>query len=252
LQGSPSVTTAEVVTGNHQPLVMDVAQPPFDDVRVRTALKLCAERDGFVAVVLQGNGATAADQPIPPVDPMYGNLPIPAQDIDHAIALLAEAGYPDGLDLELHTSTGRAGMQESAVTFKDMAAAAGVRINIVSHPIDVYWADIWKQVPFCTSNWNGRPTAEQMLSQVYLCGTPGGESNWCNSAFDELVMTARAELDFDARLEILTQAQRLLAEDGPVVVPYFRNYITAYTSRLRGFEIHPLKFLDLRRAWLEA
>jgi peptide/nickel transport system substrate-binding protein len=250
LQGAATVTTAEVVTGNHQPLVMDVTQAPFDDVRVRTALKLCAQRDGFVAVVLQGHGEPAADQPIPPVDPMYGDIPIPAQDIDRALALLAEAGFSDGLDLDLHTSTGRAGMQESAVTFKDMAAAAGVRINIVSHPIDVYWADIWKQVAFCTSNWNGRPTAEQMLSQVYLCGTPGGESNWCNPMFDEMVMAARSELDPDARREILTQAQQLLAEDGPVVVPYFRSYITAYSSRLMGFDIHPLKFLDLRRAWL--
>lgn len=250
LQGSPNVATAEIVTGNHQPLVMDVSQAPFDDVRVRTALKLCAQRDGFVAVVLQGHGETAADQPVPPVDPMYGNLPIPAQDIERAIELLAEAGYPDGLDLELHTSTARAGMQESAVTFTDMAAAAGVRINIVSHPADVYWADVWKQVPFCTSNWNQKPTAEQMLSLVYLCGTPGGESNWCNPAFDELIMAARAELDPDARRELLTEAQLLLADDGPVVVPYFRSYITAYTSRLMGFEIHPLKFLDLRRAWL--
>jgi peptide/nickel transport system substrate-binding protein len=250
LEGAPNVTTAEVVTGNHQPLVMDVTQAPFDDVRVRTALKLCAQRDGFVAVVLQGHGETAADQPVPPVDPMYGDIPIPAQDIDRAIALLAEAGFPDGLDVELHTSTGRAGMQESAIAFKDMAAAASVRVEITSHPIDVYWADIWKHVAFCTSNWNGRPTAEQMLSQVYLCGTPGGESNWCNPEFDDLIMAARSELDPDARREILTGAQTLMAEDGPVVVPYFRSYITAYTSRLMGFDIHPLKFLDLRRAWL--
>jgi peptide/nickel transport system substrate-binding protein len=250
LQGSPNVTTAEVVTGTHQPIVMDVTQPPFDDVRVRTALKLCAERNGFVAVVLQGHGEAAADQPVPPVDPMYGNIPIPAQDIERAIALLAEAGYPDGLDLELHTSTGRVGMQESAITFKDMAAAAGVRIELVSHPIDTYWADIWKKVPFCTSNWNQRPTAEQMLSLAYLCGTPGGESNWCNPEFDALVMAARAELDPDARRQILTEAQQLLADDGPVVVPYFRNYITAYSSRLMGFAASPLRFLDLRRAWL--
>ena len=89
-----------------------------------------------------------------------------------------------------------------------------------------------------------------MLSLVYLCGTPGGESNWCNPAFDERIMAERAELDPDARRDILTEAQRLLAEDGPVIVPYFRSYITAYTSRLMGFQIHPLKLLDLRRAWL--
>jgi peptide/nickel transport system substrate-binding protein len=250
LEGAPGIFIQEVTTGNHQPIVMDVTQAPFDDVRVRQALKLCAERDGFVAVVLQGHGEAAADQPVPPVDPMYGNIPIPPQNIEQAMQLLADAGHPDGLDLTLHSSTGRIGMMESALTFKDMAAPAGVRVEIQSHPIDNYWADIWKKVPFCTSNWNQRPTAEQMLSLVYLCGTPGGESNWCNPEFDELVLASRAELDPERRRDILTQAQQILADDGPVILPYFRSFITAHSARLMGFEAHPLKFLDLRRAWL--
>jgi peptide/nickel transport system substrate-binding protein len=251
IEGAPGITTVEIVTGNHQPIVMDVSQAPFDDVRVRTALKLCADRDGFLAVVLQGHGETAADQPIPSVDPMYGDIPIPAQDLARAQELLAEAGYADGLDLTLHTSTGRPGMQESALAFADMASAVGVRIELVSHPIDNFWADIWKKTPFFTTNWTGRPTAEQMMSLIYLCDSPGTESKWCNEDFDALMAEARGALDADERRNILTQAQQILADDGPVVIPYFRSYITAYTSRLNGFQAHPLRMLDLRRAWLQ-
>jgi peptide/nickel transport system substrate-binding protein len=250
LEGAPGITTTEIVTGGHQPLVMDVSVEPFDDPRVRQALKLCAERNGFVAVVLQGHGETAADQPVPPIDPMYGAIPIPAQDIERAVQLLAEAGYADGLDLTLHTSPGRPGMQESALTFKDMAAAAGVRVEIVSHPIDNFWADIWKKTPFFTSNWTGRPTAEQMMSLIYLCDSPGTESKWCNPEFDALLAEATGTLDPDARRALLTEAQQILADDGPIISPYFRSYITAYTSRLQGFAAHPLRWLDLRRAWL--
>ena len=251
LEGAPGIATTEIVTGGHQPLVMDVTQAPFDDARVRQAMKLCADRDGFVAVVLQGHGETAADQAVPPIDPMYGDIPIPAQDIARAQGLLADAGYADGLDLVLHTSSGRPGMQESALTFKDMAAAAGIRVEIVSHPIDNFWADIWKKEPFFTTNWTGRPTAEQMLSLIYLCDSSGTESKWCNEEFDALITEARGTLDVDARRELLTQAQQILADDGPIVCPYFRSYITAYTSRLHGFAAHPLRWLDLRRAWLE-
>jgi ABC-type transport system substrate-binding protein len=64
-------------------------------------------------------------------------------------------------------------------------------------------------------------------------------------------MAARAELDSDARREILTEAQQILADDGPVILPYFRSYITGYSARLEGFQAHPLRFLDLRRAWLD-
>lgn len=250
IQGAPGITTAEIITGGHQPIVMDVAQEPFGDARVRTALKLCAERDGFLAVVLQGHGETAADQCVPSIDPMYGDIPIPAQNIQRAQELLAEAGYADGLDLTLHTSTGRPGMQESAITFKDMAAAANIRVEIVSHPIDNFWADIWKQTPFFTTNWTGRPTAEQMMSLIYLCDSPGTESKWCNEEFDALLADVRGTVDEDERRQLMTQAQQILADDGPVIIPYFRSYITAYTSRLQGFTPHPLRWLDLRRAWL--
>jgi peptide/nickel transport system substrate-binding protein len=251
IEGAPGITTTEIITGGHQPIAMDVTQEPFDDVRVRTALKLCAERDGFLAVVLQGHGETAADQPVPSVDPMYGAIPIPAQDIQRAQELLAEAGYPDGIDLTLQTSSGRPGMQESAIAFKDMAAAANIRIEIVSHPVDNYWADIWKKTPFFTTNWTGRPTAEQMMSLLYLCDSPGTEGKWCNEDFDALMAEARRATDADERRNILTEAQQLLADEGPVLIPYFRSYITAFTSRLHGFQAHPLRFLDLRRAWLE-
>jgi peptide/nickel transport system substrate-binding protein len=251
LESAPTVATTEIMTGNHQPIVMDVTQAPFDDNRVRTALKLCVERDGMIAVVLQGHGVHAADQVVPPHDPMYGDITIPAQDLERARALLAEAGHPDGLDLVLHTSPGRAGMLESALTFKDMAVGAGVRVDIVTHPIDVFWADIWKKTPFFMSNWLGRPTADQMLSQAYTCGASWEESNWCNEEFDSRIMAARAALDPEERRQLLTDAQQILAEDGPVIVPYFRSYITAFTNRLHGFRADPMRILDLRRAWLD-
>jgi peptide/nickel transport system substrate-binding protein len=250
VQGAPNITTTEIITGSHQPIVMDVTQPPFDDPRVREALKLTVERDGLVAVVLQGHGEPAADQVVPPSDPMYGDIPIPGQDLERAQQLLADAGYPDGLDLTLHTTPGRPGMLETALTFKDMALGAGVRVEVQSHPVDNFWADVWKKEPFFVSNWIGRPTADQMLSQIYLCDANASESKWCNAAFDELIMQARATLDPDERRGILTQAQQILSDDGPVIVPYFRSYITGYSSRLNGFAAHPLRYLDLRRAWL--
>lgn len=251
LEGSPTVTTTEIVSGSHQPIVMDVTQAPFDDARVRTALKLCVDRDGVVAVALQGHGVPAADQVVPPSDPMYGSVPLPAQDLERARQLLDEAGYPDGIDLTLHTTPGRPGTLETALAFKDMALGAGVRVELISHPVDVYWADVWKHEPFLVSNWIGRPTADMMLSTVYMCGASNTESNWCNEDFDARIMAARAALDPEERHQLLTDAQQILSDDGPVIVPYFRSYITAFSNRLHGFRAHPLRYLDLRRAWLD-
>ena len=250
LKGSPTVTATEIISGSHQPIVMDVTQTPFDDARVRAALKRCVDREGMVAVALQGHGVPAADQVVPPTDPMYGDVPIPSQDLDRARDLLAEAGYPDGIDLTLHATPRRPGILETALTFKDMALGAGVRVELVSHPVDVYWAEVWKHEPFLVSNWIGRPTADMMLSTVYMCGASNSESDWRHEEFDARIVAARSALDPEERRQLLADAQQILAEDGPVIVPYFRSYITAFSNRLHGFRAHALRYLDLRRAWL--
>jgi peptide/nickel transport system substrate-binding protein len=250
LKDAPGVEVGEIVTGSYNPTVMVYDEPPFDDLRVRTALKLCIDRSGFMAAVVRGKGEEAADQPIPPIDPMYGDIPIPQQDIERARELMAEAGYADGFELLLHTTAGRAGMLESALTVQEMGKAAGFEIRVRNHPVDAYWADIWMNVPFFVSNWSGRPTADNVLSLVYVSGAQWNESRWTNEQFDDLVFAAREEIDPDQRREILREAQQLLSNEGPVIIPYFRTDIGAWSSRLRDYELHPLRWIELHRAWL--
>jgi peptide/nickel transport system substrate-binding protein len=249
VQNAPGIVLEEVPSGSYQPIVMMCDRPPFDDERVRTALKKSVNREGFVTAVLQGHGVTAADQPIPPYDPMYGDLPIPAQDIEGAKALLAEAGYPDGIDIEIHTSTGRVGMQESALTLKEQSAPAGFRFTVQSHPIDNYWAEIWKQVPIFTSNWGGE-SPDYIFSLNYISTTDQSESKWSNPDFDKLVAEARGTLDEAKRKELYTEAQRIMAEHGPIIVPYFRAHTSAWNEKLQGYPLFPDRMTDFRRAWL--
>ena len=105
-------------------------------------------------------------------------------------------------------------MLETALTFKDMAAGAGINVEVVSHPVDAFWAEFWKKTPFFVSNWIGRPTAEMMLSQLYMCDSSGTEGKWCNPDFDALIMEARATLDPEARRDLLAAAVDVHAAEG--------------------------------------
>ncbi len=68
---------------------------PFDDVRVRQALKAVIDRQQVVDTVLLGNGVVGNDNPVAPTSPAaYLTEPKP-RDVEKAKALLAEAGYPD-------------------------------------------------------------------------------------------------------------------------------------------------------------
>jgi peptide/nickel transport system substrate-binding protein len=251
VEDTPGIVMEEVTTGSYHTIIMMVTDPPFDDVRVRQAFKAVMDRGQFVQAVLQGYGVEAADQPVPPIDPMYGDVPIPERNIEHARELLAEAGYPDGIDIELHTTAGRVGLQESALTFQELASEAGIRVEVTNHPVDAYWADIWMQRPFHMSNWGQRPNADLALSVAYLDGAPWNESRWVNERFEELVRTARETLDEDERRELYREAQEILSEDGAVGIPYFMSVMGAWSERMHGYQMNPMRQVDLHRVWLE-
>jgi ABC-type transport system substrate-binding protein len=86
-------------------LTPNMTQPPLDNLQVRQALTMAIDRQAIIDSVLQGQGV-AAHGPLPPglsaYDPSYDPYPY---DPDGARALLAEAGYPDGVDVEFRTWT---------------------------------------------------------------------------------------------------------------------------------------------------
>lgn len=56
IEKSPQIKIVEVPGGSYQPILMSVTQPPFDNVKVRQAMKYLVDREAFVKAVLQGRG----------------------------------------------------------------------------------------------------------------------------------------------------------------------------------------------------
>ena len=251
IEGSPELEIEEIVTGSYHVFAMQADEEPFTDVNVRRAFKLVAERSEFVETVLQGYGVEAADQPIPPNDPMYGEVEIPDRNIEEAQQLLEEAGYGDGLQIELHTTAGRVGLHEAGLTFQEHASQAGIEVEVINHPVDSYWADVWMQRPFHMSNWGQRPNADLAFTVAYVEGASWNESNWTNEEFEELLSEARGILDDDERREVYREAQQLLSDEGAVIIPYFISVIGAWSNRVHGFALNPTRMVELHKVWIE-
>ena len=230
----PDFELLEVVTGNWDGIVMDVRDPPFDDVRVREALKLVADRQEIIDVVLEGYGTVGADHPVWPGDGYHLELD-PPHDVEKAKELLAEAGYPDGLDLELISSPVDPYFMGLAVVYKEQAAEAGINIEIKEVPADGYWSGEqgWMASPFFMTSWTQRP-ADQVLNEALGCEAPWNESRWCNEEFEQAIANARSELDAEERTRFYQEAQRLAAEDGGTILPYFRKAIYAVKKKVKG------------------
>jgi peptide/nickel transport system substrate-binding protein len=85
----------------------NTARPPFDDPRVRQAVAYAVDRQAYVDTVLFGYGKPMDGGSIPESNWAYADLHTYAErDLDKAKALLAEAGYPDGLDTTIKLAAG--------------------------------------------------------------------------------------------------------------------------------------------------
>ena len=231
-EGNPNFTILEVPTGDWRNFIMNVNEPPFDDVRVRQALKLVVDRQEMIDVILQGQGSMAYDHPVWPGDPYYLVLDRP-QDIEKAKELLAEAGYPDGLTVELFTSDIYPELIPMAVVYKEQAAEAGINVEIKQVPSDGYWSKYWMVEPFIVSSWAQRP-ADQILNEAFRCGASWNETYFCNQEFDQLLDDARKELDLAKRTELYQKAQQLLVDDSGTIIPFFKNVIEVMEAQVKG------------------
>ena len=251
IEADPNSVVGEAPSGNYQDIVMRVTEEPFTDSRVRLALKYCVDRPGVRQVVLQGRGSLGNDQPIAPISPFYADLPVREQNIEKAKALLAEAGYADGLDLTLYTSPVRPGLVEYAIAFQEMVKAAGINVSIERTPADVYWSEYWMKVPLCMSNWGMRPTTDETLSIAYHSEATWNESDYRNPELDRLIDAARGEKDLETRKDLYAQAQQLLSDDGGVIISYFRPVVMAMRKEIQNFHPHPTGWLHLTETWLD-
>ena len=222
-------------------LSMWVDTPPFDDLRVRQALKAVVDRQAIVDGALLGIGEAGADSPIPPSSKFAFTTEVPKRDIAKAKRLLAEAGYPDGIEVELHIAPAAAGFMNIAQAYVQMAAEAGIKVKLKQVPAATYWSETWLKVPFMHSSWSPRPPS-QALSVAYRKEANWNETHWFRDDYDALLDRADATLDDAERVELWKQAQKLLAEEGGAIITSFYPVVAAVRSNCSGYTPHPARY----------
>ena len=234
LKDDPSVQLLETAASNSMTVSMWVDTKPFDEVKVREALKLVVDRQAMVDTVLLGFGETAADNPVPVGNPASYTKEAPKQDIEKAKALLAEAGYKDGLKFDLYTAEGVPGMVRMAQVYAEMAKAAGIDINVVVTPAESFWDDVWLKKPIVTSAWSMRPPGEG-LAVAYTQSAKWKETHWERPDYDAMLLKANTTVDADERRKVFQQTGELLAKEGGLILPMFVHQVLALRKGCEGY-----------------
>ena len=238
--GDANFHATDIPTSGHHLTRLRSDRAPGDDPRVRKAFKLATDRDAIWERVQLGYGAVGKDSPIGPAFGQYflAEAEVPARDPAAAAALLAEAGYPDGLDMILHTP--------NSGSWPDLAQAvaaqweeAGIRVEVQLEDENTYWAEAWMEVDLGVTGWGARPVPQLYLDLAYHSEAPWNESHYSNARVDELIEIARASLDQDERAAAYKEIQQILLDEGPVVVPYFFAQFMVLASNISGVELQP-------------
>lgn len=226
LKADPSVKIAFLNNAQYWGIFLSQEAKPFDDVRVRRAIKLAVDRKLILDTVYQGNGTITPDVPVPPGDPIFPTeLGDGAQDIEAAKTLLAEAGYPDGIEFELFTSPLLPGMVDLAVVFAESVKPAGIRVSVNQWPTSTYWDQIWLKRPAYIDYMNRR-NAHDAMDLTFANGSPYNGSHFDpDGSLREAITVALGEPD-KAKQDALYKAAltRVALESGTVIPCYVHQH----------------------------
>jgi peptide/nickel transport system substrate-binding protein len=239
--------------GGWTPLVMNTNVAPFNDVRVRQAMKLLINREQAIESVLQGYGSIGNDV-FARWDPLYNtDLPQTSFDPDKAKWLLQEAGALD-TPFKLHTSDADAQMVPTALVFQQGAKQAGINLEVQKDPTETFWSETYGKVPFTFSSWGYRPFFAQWMAAFVAFND--SETNWTNDVAQKatgLVLQAAGTGDAAKKTELAHEAQKLMQEDSGYIIPFFKQTMDARAPNVQGLEPHVFPYLSWYRfadVWL--
>lgn len=211
--------------------------PVARDPRVRAALEASLDRNVINQVVMEGL-ATVNTQTELPTSP-YNNkaIPVPARDVEHAKALLKQAGVIEPAFEVMAANTPRD--QQVAEVIQSMAADAGFKIRVAVGEVNSNIAAMNRGDYQSHINvWSGRADPDANLF-VYL----GGDSfqNWGkyeSKPFNDLLAQARGITDPVQRAGVYHRVAEVLNADKPFLVLFNLAWIYGHSAALKGF--HPV------------
>ncbi len=256
LKDDANVTVLPSATAGTQVLRMRVDMKPWDDNRVRMAMKLCQHREKILGLAYFGQGLQGHDFHVCPLHPEYCEKPVPKYDPQRAKQLLKEAGYPKGLDVNLAFGTGWPEIVRYAEILKQDAAAAGFRINLNTMPNDQFWGK-WTEVDFGVTPWYHRPLGTMVLNLAYIADAEGkpvpwNETRWVDDEFSKLLTQANGTLDVDERRKIFCKLEDIQWERGSIGIAWWRNKWYTVSKKVKGVKPSPSLYMNFNDVWLDA
>jgi ABC-type transport system substrate-binding protein len=231
---------------------INTTRGPLRDVRVRQAINHAIDVGIILDRLVGGRGRRAAGV-IPPVLDGADTMRAPyAHDIGRAKRLLTQAGFPNGIDIDLWHSDNES-FSRVAQSIQSYLGEADIRARLVQREAAAMRAAARNgETDMVLKDWYADyPDAENFLYPLLHTanrGLGGNVSFYSNPEFDRLVDQSRVELDSARRVALYRRADSIAFADAPMAFLFFYNELYAVQPWLRGFQV-PVIFNGQR--WVE-
>ena len=221
-------------------LYFNLAKKPLDNLKVRQAINFALDRPSFVKASLAGVG-----------EPAYMNLPkthwaydetlvgLYPHNLDKARALLAEAGFKDGIDLTVGSYTDQDSVRRSEIVGEQLRKV-GIRLKFITGTIPEISGQFFgneKKFDMLLSAWTGRPDPSMTYSLMYSKDAYFNAGRVDHGkALTDLLAESRVAERIEGRKLIFWQLQRIVMEQALVAPLAFQYELVAASQKVKGYK----------------
>jgi dipeptide transport system substrate-binding protein len=205
-------------------IAFNVEKKPFDNKLVRQALNMAVNKKAILDNVFQGAGQVAKN-PIPPTLWSYNDKVVDyAYDPVKAKALLAKAGFPNGVDIDLWYLPVTRPYNPDGKRMAELIQSDWEKIGVKAKLVTFEWGEYRKRskvgeqqaIMYGWSGDNGDP--DNFFVPLLGCSAVAGGGNvarWCNKDFEDLVLKAKLVTKQADRAALYEKAQVIAKEEAP-------------------------------------
>lgn len=222
---------------------MNMNKEPFNNEKVRQAIRYAIDSDSILQAVRYGNGQVASSI-IPPAAFGYTDKALAYNyDVDKAKALLAEAGYPDGFSTTLWVNENQE-RTEACQIVQDQLKQIGIDVKISIMEFGTYIEQTsagehdMAYFGWTCSTSDADYTYYSLLHSSQQ-GAPGNRSFINDPEVDKLVEEGRATVDPEKRLEIYGQLEEYIGPISPNAPIFYSNVNAGASNKVSGFVMDP-------------
>ncbi|WP_324670330.1 glutathione ABC transporter substrate-binding protein [Geochorda subterranea] len=255
LRRVPGIRLIETQSSRIQYVGINVTRKPLDDVRVRRALNHAVDKQAIVQAILLGNGAVV-DSVVGPG--AFGYAPVMQYEYDprKARQLLAEAGYPNGFEVDFYISPGRYTSDgEIAQAVANYLEQIGLRVNLRRLEWSTYLGLLNKPAAQSEHDlfllgWGwASGDAHQGLTALFLSGEASNRGYYSNPKVDALLRRQAETVDPAERAAVIKQAMEIIMGDAPWIFLVNQGLVTAVRSNVHDVMVPADEMLDLSKAY---